>query len=242
MAKEWFEEWFDSPYYHKLYQNRDSNEANVFVDNLFQYFGLQSGSNILDLACGKGRFSTYIASKGHWVTGLDLSSNSILEANKIATEHLEFYCHDMRHPFRINYFDFVFNFFTSFGYFRNLTDNARTLNAVCLGLKKGGYFVLDFLNASYVEQHLVPQEVKVVDGVTFEIKREIENSIVYKNIHFTENGQQFSFQEAVQLITLGQFQELFSNAGLKIKAVFGDYQLMPFDPTHSKRLIIIAQK
>jgi SAM-dependent methyltransferase len=242
MTKEWFEDWFDSPYYHKLYHNRDTSEANIFVDNLFNYFGLQKSANILDLACGKGRFSTYIASKGHFVTGLDLSPSSILEANKIATDQLEFYCHDMRHPFRINYFDYVFNFFTSFGYFKDLRDNAKTLRSVYLGLRSGGYFVLDFFNAVDVVEHLVAHELKLVDGVSFELQRRIEKDIVYKHIDFTDQGRSYSFQEAVQLISLSQFQAMFAQAGFKIEATFGDYQLHPFDPGQSKRLIIIAKK
>jgi hypothetical protein len=34
---EWFASWFDSPYYHVLYDNRDESEANVFMTNLMQF-------------------------------------------------------------------------------------------------------------------------------------------------------------------------------------------------------------
>ena len=30
----WFEEWFDSPYYHVLYKDRDEKEAKDFILNL----------------------------------------------------------------------------------------------------------------------------------------------------------------------------------------------------------------
>ena len=35
--KEWFEDWFDSPYYHILYKNRDENEAKNFISNLIDF-------------------------------------------------------------------------------------------------------------------------------------------------------------------------------------------------------------
>ena len=73
---------------------------------------------MLDVACGKGRHSRFLAEKGYDVTGIDLSEYSIGEALKYEAENLHFYRHDMRLPFWINYFDYAFNFFTSFGYFQ----------------------------------------------------------------------------------------------------------------------------
>ena len=55
MKREWFAEWFDSPYYHTLYKNRDENEARRVLDNLLRALDLPAGARILDLACGKGR-------------------------------------------------------------------------------------------------------------------------------------------------------------------------------------------
>ncbi|NQX98132.1 MAG: hypothetical protein HRT73_09675, partial [Flavobacteriales bacterium] len=40
---EWFEDWFDSPYYHILYKNRDDKEAKDFISNLINY--LKPGTN-----------------------------------------------------------------------------------------------------------------------------------------------------------------------------------------------------
>ena len=51
----WFINWFDSPYYHILYKNRDEKEAEFFIENLVQYLNLKKRSKLLDIACGKGR-------------------------------------------------------------------------------------------------------------------------------------------------------------------------------------------
>ena len=242
MAKEWFEDWFNSPFYHKLYQNHDSKEACLFVDNLFSYFNPSVPSFVLDLACGKGRFSNYISEKGHIVTGLDLSEKSIEIANQKSNQNLEFYCHDMRFPFRINYYDFVFNFFTSFGYFAKIADNIKTLKSVNLGIKKGGYFVLDFFNSEYIIQNLVKSEVKVIDGTRFEISKWIEDEKVFKKIDFLDGEKSYTFTEKVQLLKLADFQEMFKIANFEIIDIFGDYDLNPFDKIQSKRLIIISKK
>ncbi|MGZ8538498.1 MAG: class I SAM-dependent methyltransferase, partial [Flavisolibacter sp.] len=116
-AKEWYKEWFNSSFYHKLYFDRDENEASAFILRLLDHLKPPSGSFMLDVACGKGRHSKLLAEQGYDVTGIDISLDSIQNAKQFEQEHLHFFQHDMRLPAWINYFDYAFNFFTSFGYF-----------------------------------------------------------------------------------------------------------------------------
>ena len=108
----WYKDWFDSHYYHLLYKNRDTNEASAFIDLLMRYLNPEERSTMLDVACGKGRHSIQLAKMGFDVTGTDLSEASIQEALNSERKNLHFYRHDMRQTFWINYYDFVFNFFT----------------------------------------------------------------------------------------------------------------------------------
>ncbi|GAB3824781.1 hypothetical protein GCM10028895_33590 [Pontibacter rugosus] len=55
---EWFSTWFDSPYYHILYKDRDMQEARHFMDKLLAYLHPKPHEKILDLACGKGTLYT----------------------------------------------------------------------------------------------------------------------------------------------------------------------------------------
>ncbi len=142
-AVEWYATWFDSPYYPILYRHRDEEEAQRFIDRLLVWLRPSPGARILDLACGKGRFAVYLAKKGFEVTGLDLSARSIREAQRQEGPNLSFYRHDMRLPFRVNYYDYLFSFFTSFGYFPSEKDDLRTLKTVRSGLCKDGVFVLE---------------------------------------------------------------------------------------------------
>jgi len=136
MKKDWFSAWFDSPYYHTLYKSRDEEEAQNTLDNLLRALDLPEGAQILDLACGKGRHSRYLASKGFDVTGLDISDASITFARQFEHERLAFFQHDMRVPFRFNYFDAVMNMFTSFGYFETDRDHLLALSNIQTGLKR----------------------------------------------------------------------------------------------------------
>ena len=80
--KEWFAEWFDTPYYHILYKNRDNHEARVFIKSLVDLLQLPEASSVLDLACGKGRHSITLNEFGYTVLGVDLSAQSIAHANQ----------------------------------------------------------------------------------------------------------------------------------------------------------------
>ena len=78
----WFESWFDSPYYHILYKNRDDTEAQKFLRNLLRVINPPSNAKILDLACGKGRHAIFLRKLNYKVVGTDLSKLSISEAKK----------------------------------------------------------------------------------------------------------------------------------------------------------------
>ena len=93
---EWFDEWFDSPYYHILYKHRDYEEAKDFLDTLIRYFRIKPNHKVLDLACGKGRHSIYLNEQGFDVTGVDLSEQNITHARQFQNERLTFDIHDMR--------------------------------------------------------------------------------------------------------------------------------------------------
>lgn len=235
----WYASWFNNPYYHILYKDRDYKEAGRFMRNLTEFLKLKPSSRILDLACGKGRHAKFLATLNYNVTGVDLSPLSIASAKKFEAENLRFRVHDMCKPFPEK-FDAVFNLFTSFGYFENETDNQRTINAIKQELYKTGYGVIDFLNSHFVAKNLVPNEVKIVDGYRFEITREIKENHIIKKISFKdESGIVNNFEERVKALTLNDFKEYFEIAGLKLIHTFGDYSLNKFDQETSERLILI---
>lgn len=234
----WFETWFDSPYYHILYKDRNDTEAQLFMDNLTHYLNLPEEAKILDLACGKGRHAIYLNQLGYDVTGVDLSENSIKEASKSSNNTLHFKVHDMRVQTDEKY-DAVFNLFTSFGYFENEEDNFKTLAAVKNSLTEYGFAVIDFMNANYVIDNLVPEEVKSVDGIDFHIKRYVADGHIHKEIDFEDKGQKFHFTEKVRALTLQDFEQMMEKADIYLLDIFGDYKLRKFYKNDSERLIMV---
>lgn len=234
----WYSSWFDTPYYHILYKDRNYREAQIFMDNLTHYLNLPEKAKVLDLACGKGRHSIYLNQLGYDVLGADLSENSIAEASKNSNETLHFKVHDMREPFEEK-FDAIFNLFTSFGYFESDDDNLTTLKAIKESLSEYGFAVIDFMNVANVIENLVPEEVKTVDEIDFHIKRYVEDGHIFKEIDFEDKGRKYHFTEKVKALTLKDFQDLMDEAGIFLLDIFGDYKLKKFYKTESERLIMI---
>ena len=238
----WFANWFDSPYYHTLYKNRDEKEAQVFIDNLIDYLQIHKGSKLIDIACGKGRHAKYFNKKGMDVVGVDLSQNSINTAIKDENKNLQFLAHDMRENYQENAFDVVTNLFTSFGYFENNKDEQKAINAMANNLKKEGILIIDFMNAKKVIANLVLNEQKMINNIQFDITRQVKDGFILKDIRITDGKEQQQFQEKVKAITLADYSEFITNAGLKIIDIFGNYKLDNFDEEISDRLILICKK
>ena len=236
---DWFTDWFNTSYYHTLYKDRNDIDAQLFIRNVIDFLKIPLTSHLLDLPCGKGRHSIYLNSLGYKVTGADLSQNSIKAAKIHENSTLDFKLKDMRKPFELKY-DAIFNLFTSFGYFENDEDDILVLENIKKGLNKNGLLILDFLNVVTVKNNLVKKEVKTVDNITFNIQREIKNGFILKHISFYDKGIKHAFLERVKYLDLKKFETYFSEAGLRIHHVFGDYHLSKFNPNTSKRLIFVV--
>lgn len=241
--KEWFIDWFDSPYYHLLYKNHDDTEAEKFVLALVQKLNLNLNSKILDVACGKGRHSKMFHQLGYDVTGIDLSNNSINFAKQFEDEKLHFAQWDMRQTFRENYFDVAVNLFSSFGYLPTEEDNLTALKAITSNLRNNGTLVLDYMNSEWVVKHLNAREIIQLGAIQFHIQRKVSAGFVIKEIQFLdETNSNNEFQEKLRIIPLQKFEELCNLSGLEIKNIWGNYDLEPFNSRTSPRIILHCEK
>ncbi|MCS6917288.1 MAG: methyltransferase domain-containing protein [Chitinophagales bacterium] len=242
----WYEHWFGTPYYRMLYAHRDEQEAARFIDQLLPLLNLPATARILDVGCGDGRHARVLAAYGFEVTGIDLSAENIARARQYAGPRLAFFLHDMRQLLHVNYYDAVFNLFTSFGYFSSDTENARALRNMILALKDGGKLVIDFLNVHYVRKTLISEEVVHRGDVAFTIRRRFEQGsrpVIVKEITIHETGAKpRQFTERVQAYTLSDFEKWFKKSGLKLQAVYGSYDLDPYQEPTSPRLIMLAER
>jgi SAM-dependent methyltransferase len=238
----WFRSWFNSSLYHSLYANRDENEAAGFINTLVKELQPLPGSSMLDLGCGKGRHSKQLSTKGFHVTGIDLAASSIRMAKKYESPTLHFCRHDMRVAFGRNCFDYVFNFFTSFGYFQNNKENSKVVNNISQALKPGGTLLLDYINTGFAEDHFVPEEKKEIDGLVYHITRWHDSTHFYKKITTAGMNEEESHVERVAKLSVDDFEEIFRHNGLQLQALYGDYLLNEHNNKTSPRLILLAVK
>lgn len=239
---EWYASWFNSPYYHLLYQNRDETEARDFIEKLLDHLQLKQGSRVLDLACGKGRHSVCLFEHGLEVTGADLSSENIIHCKTFEKNRLSFVQHDMRSVLAVGLFDAVFNLFTSFGYFKTDHENEKVVKAASVSLRKGGLFILDFLNVSKALLTLNEVTDTCVGKIRFITSKELKDDQIIKHIEVLEGDLRLHFTEEVKTLRQSDFERYFNAAGLEVEAIFGNYALDPFVESSSPRLIFITRK
>lgn len=255
MKDNWYKKWFDNKEYLELYSHRNSADAKKAADLIVESVPLSRNSSVLDLACGNGRHSLIIASRGYNVLGADLSPFLINEAKKKLKNQyrryrkkLSFELMDMRKiPYK-NKFDLVVNLFSSFGYFDSDEENIKVVSGVSKSLRKGGYFFFDFLNENYVRKRLVPFDFSKRNRKAIIQVREITGGFVKKSIIIVKNpagklDPEISyFHEKIRLFDLNDFRQIFIKCGLKIVKTFGNYKGDKFNKQNSERLIIVARK
>ena len=240
----WFASWFDSVHYHKLYAHRDAAEAAAFVDALLARLAPSRGSRMLDLGCGAGRHARRLAAAGFDVTGLDLAARSIEAARQFESRSLRFRRHDMRRPFGRRAFDYVFSFFTSFGYFDDRAEQLAVVRNMARALAPDGRLVLDYLNTPYVDAHTTAEEVVERDGAIYCIRRWTDGRRFLKRIVIDDGGADgpVVYREQVARLSPGDFEEMFALYGLDIVELYGDYRLNGYDAQASPRMILVARK
>ena len=238
----WYKSWFDTGYYHLLYQYRDDHEARDFMKNLLRYLQPEPGSRALDLACGRGRHARFLSDKGLQVTGIDLSLNNIEHARQFENDNLQFKQGDMRDDLGHQQYRYIFNLFTSFGYFDTLEESQVALANMAEALTGEGRLILDFMNVEKVKLGLVREEEMTEDEVQFKVRRFIRDGFIIKEIHIEDQGRHHRYEERVQMLDLPAFRKLFAAAGLEITDCFGDFDLTPYKAESSERLIMIGRR
>ena len=242
---DWFEDWFNTKEYLEVYRHRNESEAKELVSIILNSIQIPENGSVLDLACGAGRHSIYFAQKGYDVTAVDLSQNLLLVAKEAALDNkvnIEFIQSDIRYFSSGKKFDLIVNLFTSFGYFETDSENFMLFEIVKKYLNNSGYFVLDYLNKTYVQNNLVKESTDMLGKGEIIQKRFIEGNRVVKDIFINQNGSSKHYRESVRLYDDQELKAAISDAGLKIEKVFGEFNGKGFEKDNSKRIIIIASK
>ena len=240
---EWYEKWFNQDYL-KLYQRRDDEDAYKQISLALSHIPHSDKTKVLDLCCGNGRHSNILFKKNLQVTGLDLSSTLINLAKKNYPQ-VKFYRGDMRYLLRyeyLNYFDVIFNLFSSFGYFKTDRENFLVFENIFKKLNSQGYFWFDFLNANYVKKNLIKTSEKELDSVRIVESRTYDSKKkrIVKKIFFDKNKKEY--KESIRAFSMEELKIALKKTGFKIKKIFGDYLGHEFSIEDSPRLLLLCQK
>jgi trans-aconitate methyltransferase len=162
-AMAWYREWFGEEYL-GLYSHRDEQEAEAHVDFVERQLRHPRPRAVLDLACGAGRHTAALRRRGYRTVGVDLSLTLLAHAGGLPRAAGDMRCL----PFAAGSFDWVLNFFTSFGYFEKERENFQVLEEIVRVLAPRGRFLIDIMNTASTLRHLQPREIQRLDGRRFE--------------------------------------------------------------------------
>ena len=236
---DWYRHSFDA-LYPIVYAHRSVEAAAPEAAFAVEQLGLSRGDGVLDLCCGNGRHMVHLLRRTDLVAGLDYSRD-LLDLARTNTGGGLLLRADMRAlPFD-SAFDVVVNFFTSFGYFPTREENLRVVHEVARVLKPGGRFFIDYLNAGFVTNTLVPESTREQGGHQIREHRWIdpERRRVNKNTVVSEDGHVIGqWGESVQLYGATEFVELLAQGGLEVDQMYGDYSGAPLDDTRPRMIAV----
>ena len=235
----WYKEWFGEEYL-EMYSHRDESEAEEHVGFVERHLPGPKPRAVLDLACGAGRHTAALRRRGYRTLGLDLSLTLLVRADGLPRV-----AGDMRRlPFAAESFDWVLNFFTSFGYFEAERENFRVLEEVVRVLKPGGWFLIDLMNPGPALANLKPRDGQELDGRRTEIERwyDAGRQRINKRIVVSAPGEPpRAFLESVRVYRPEEVTVGLRWAGLEVAGLFGNFQGDSYE-RDSERLIILASK
>jgi ubiquinone/menaquinone biosynthesis C-methylase UbiE len=112
---------------------------------------IPQGSTVLDLGCGTGKHSLFLASEGFQVHATDLAETGIKiareKAKSLGISNIHFKQHDMREiPFADRFFDAVLCIWTIYHGTRD--DIRKTVQEIYRVLKPDSTFLTDFLSVT----------------------------------------------------------------------------------------------
>ncbi|MFP4001801.1 MAG: class I SAM-dependent methyltransferase, partial [Thermoplasmata archaeon] len=241
----WFEdEWFWGEFKNVLFSEDRLKRTSYQVDRFIKLLDLEEGDKVLDQCCGIGRHSLELARRGYQVTGIDLTGSYIEEARKKAEDEgleVEFIEADMRDFKRKVEYDAVINFFTSFGYSRDDSENRKVLQNAYQSLKPGGKFLLDVMGKKILDEIYTDTDRWRMDDGYFLEERKIREDLNMLESEWKlikDNGEVHKHKFMYKLYTREDLEEMLDEVGFKEVSIYGDLEGSDYDEG-AERLIVL---
>lgn len=245
----WYSQIFNEDYLRTVPKNspkQTEREAKFIIERL----GIESGARVLDLCCGFGRHTLYLAKNGFDMVGLDLSMIMLKKALADAqanNQAIKFIHGDMRKLTFKAIFDAIYNVQTSFGYFDDVS-NFKVLQGIFNALKPGGVFLIETVNPDFLINDLPlriwwkGRECMLLEEIDMEALSgvlKISRSFVF------DDQKRAPWEQKIQirLYTAHEMRALLTRAGFKVVELSGDYSLPgAYFGATSPKVIFVAEK
>jgi SAM-dependent methyltransferase len=145
-------ELFDEDYLYFYEDVLAAERSDADAETVARLLELEAGMRVLDVPCGDGRIAGRLAARGCEVVGMDVTE-LFLERGRRSHPDVRFERRDMRELEYDGEFDAVVNWFTSWGYFDERTNDA-VLGAFARALRPGGRLVLELHNPQRLRRML----------------------------------------------------------------------------------------
>ena len=188
------------------------------VDFVEERLGLAPGSRIVDVPCGSGRHSIALASRGHAVTGLDISPEAIGHARRAAAEagvEVDFRLAEMR-GVPPDGFDAAVCMGNSFGYL-DPEGTRAFVAALAAAVRPGGGLVVDYSAAAESilpgftgEDRTMPAGDITVAATT---EYDVAHSRLVSGYRFTRGEEEVAVTALHHVLTCAQIDDLLTTAG-----------------------------
>lgn len=223
-------------------------QAKKEINFLYKTLKMRKGETVLDLPCGTGRHSNYLAKKGLEVTGVDISTACLKRAKKnFKHENISFQKGDMADLSKFEgRFDYVLNLFTSFGYFQTDKENEKVLRQMVSSLKEGGKIVIHLINRDWLLKVYRPVDWHQKGDLFLSESRKYDSSNNYNESNLIvlneKTGKAKRYYHRCRLYTKTEIVELFKKVGLKKIKVFGNYLGEAYKKHESTHPFYIGEK
>lgn len=182
--------------------------------------GVFHGKELLDVACGAGRYTIPLAQAGYAMTGVDLSDDFLAVAKQRAP-HIAWEKRDIRDlPWEAR-FDGALCFGNSFGYFPR-GETCAFLGGVARALKPGAAFVLEApATAESLLPNLQRERRMELGGMVFSSVNRYDEARKRLDIEYTfeKGGTREAKKATTWVFTVAEVEAMLRAAGMEVESV-----------------------
>ncbi len=236
--------------YDSLMYDADYKKRTACLLKLFSKHG-KKPKLLLDLACGTGGFSNYLAGAGIEVIGVDMSEDMLSIAREKSAEQgvdVLYLCQKAEELDLYGTVDGAVCCLDSLNHITNYKDFCRSIEMVSLFLEKDGLFIFD-LNTEHKHKNILGDNVFVIENedvyCVWANKFKEKNCMVDITLDFFVKSGDGYFRSTEQFseraYTIEQVKTACEKVGLRIVEIYDDYSLKPLK-SDSERAVFVARK